>query len=118
MALPKQRMPKIGERILFRRGNKAALLLALVTLGCATGHPTQEYVLAREAFASAKEVEAARYAPAYFHKAEESFRSAERSYREHSYEDAIDDFQAARAYSEKAENVSRVLRQKAGDEGI
>ena len=108
---------KIGEQTLFLRVRNLALLNFLI-LGCTTPHPTLDYVLAREAFSAAKEVDAARYAPAYYHKAEESFRLAERNYRDHLYDEAIEEFNAAKSYSEKAENVSRVLRQKAGDEGI
>lgn len=74
--------------------------------------------MAREAFNSAKEVDAARYSPGYFHKAEENYRSGEKNYRDHLYGEASEDFKAAKIYSEKAENASRVQRQKSGDEGI
>jgi hypothetical protein len=63
-------------------------------------------------------VDAARFAPGYFHKAEENYRRAERLFKEKSYSQASDAFKVARHFSEKAENASRVIRQKNGDEGL
>jgi hypothetical protein len=75
--------------------------------------PNVDLVLAREAFQSAQEVDAAKYSPANYHRAEESYRSAMNNYKNRSYEEAILDFRAAKIYAERAENAARVQRQKA-----
>ncbi|MBK9294534.1 MAG: DUF4398 domain-containing protein [Oligoflexia bacterium] len=75
-------------------------------------------VLAREALSSAKEVDAARYAPGQYFKAEEAYRIAVGLYAEKSYDSAIEKFEQAREYAEKAENSARIERQKAGDEAL
>jgi hypothetical protein len=93
-------------------------LFILISVGCATAHPSVDFALAREAFNAAKEVEAARYAPGYFHKAEESFHAGERAYKEKDFNNAIEEFRQAKRFAEKAENIARLQRQKAGDEGI
>ncbi|MDZ4678079.1 MAG: DUF4398 domain-containing protein [Oligoflexia bacterium] len=77
-----------------------------------------EYVLAREAFMAAREGESARYAPGYYHKAEESYRRGVQAYQDQSYNEAVDEFIQARLYAEKAENAAHIQRQKSGDEAL
>lgn len=87
-------------------------------LACQTPQSGLDYVLADQAFRAAKEVDAARYSPAYFHKAEESFRKGVTLYNSQKYGEANGLFQEARSYAEKAENAARLQRQKSGDEGL
>jgi hypothetical protein len=98
---------------------KFVLLAGFFLLGaCATAKPHLPLVLAREALTSAKEVDSARYAPGFFFKAEEAYRSAMTLYNEKSYGAAVDKFNAAKDFAEKAENSARLQRQKSGDEAL
>jgi hypothetical protein len=92
------------------------LLIAFALIGCSTLHPTQEYVFAREALASAKDVEAARYNPGLWHKAEEAFRHGVQLYEDNSYDEAIEQFRNSKAYAERAENFARLQKLKTGGE--
>lgn len=97
------------------------LILCLLTYGltaCATNRPAAEYVLAREALVSAREVDSARYAPGFYYKAEEAFRHGVNSYQNRSYGAALEFFKETMVYAEKAENSARVHRQKSGEEAL
>ncbi len=85
---------------------------------CASSRPNLEYVLAREAIAAAKEVDAAKYAPGYFHKAEESFRLGQNLFKEQKFDESVKELRAARYNAERSETSARLLRQKAGDEEL
>jgi len=86
---------------------------------CTTaGSPNLELVLTREAFTSAEEVDAAKYSPANFLKAEELYRKGMESYKKRDYDGAVDEFRKARGYAERAETSARVQRQKAGEEAL
>lgn len=74
-----------------------------------------EYTLAKVALDSAKAVQAARYSPGYWHQAEEYYRRARILYKEREYEEARMFFLNAKQAAEKAENSSRLIRQKNGD---
>ena len=87
----------------------------LILGGCATNPPLNEYTLARTALEAAKDQEAARYAPSYFHQAEENFREAEVQFREHEYRDSEENFIKAREFAEKAENSARLQKYKSGE---
>ena len=86
--------------------------------GCVTERPNIELVLTREAFAAAQEVDAAKYSPVNFLKAEEIYRRAMQSYKLQKYKEAIVDFKTARSLAERAENTARIQRQKAGEEAL
>lgn len=77
-----------------------------------------DLVLAREAYNSATEVDAAKWSPANYHKAEESFRKGMLYYKQNAFKDAVNEFKVARVYAERAENSARVQRQKSGEEGL
>jgi hypothetical protein len=124
-------MPKIDERtLLFNHLSKKHLFrgtlfkvplffIFAVGVACATGErPNLELVLTREAFNSATEVDAPKYSPASYHKAEESYYRALALYKEGAFSEAIVEFRSARAYAERAETAARVQRQKSGDEGL
>jgi hypothetical protein len=112
--------PTLSFNLLSKRIVKlSATILALSLLGgCVVDRPNVDLVLAREAFQSAEEVDAAKYSPANYHRAEESYRSAMTKYKNKAFKEAILDFRAAKVYAERAENSARVQRQKAGEEGL
>ena len=63
----------MGQSISFR----SIILLVLLVFGgwrCASAPPVHEYTIARAALEAARDVEAARYASGYWHKAEEFYR--------------------------------------------
>lgn len=107
-------MAKIEGRILSFKSSFA--VGALLLSACTTTRPNLDYVLARQAFQSAKDVDSARYAPGFYHKAEESYRRGVTAYDARYYDEAIKEFRAAKSFSEKAENIARVQKQKAGEE--
>jgi len=115
-------MRKTDAPILFHNNKiRLAVLTTAFVLSlsaCVTEKPNPDLVLAREAFAAATEVESAKFAPSYYHKAEETYREAMSFYKDQKYKEAVKEFRLARAYAEKAENAARIGRQKAGEEGL
>jgi hypothetical protein len=96
-----------------------SFFICAVLGGCVTAdRPNLEYVLTREAFVAAQEVDAAKYSPANYLKAEELYRKAMVSYKKRDFESAVADFRTARVYAERAENSARAQRQKAGEEAL
>lgn len=88
----------------------------LFIVGCVTvPPPNDDYTLAKIALDAAKSVQSARYSPGYWHQAEEFFRRAKILYGEREYEEARNFFVNARIAAERAENSSRLIRQKNGD---
>lgn len=77
--------------------------------------PNDDYVFAKLAIDYAKSVQAVKYSPGYWHQAEEFFRQAKILYSEREYLEAKNLFIKARLAAEKAENSTRLLRQKNGD---
>ena len=77
--------------------------------------PVEVYALARAAIDAAKAVDAARYSAGYFHKAEQTYRSAQQEFDEREYESAKEDFLRAKDYAERAENSARLIRFKNGE---
>jgi hypothetical protein len=90
-------------------------LLILFLVGCVTSAPTKEYALARTSLLSAKDVGGARYAPAYWHQAEETYREGVLLFDQEKFSAAQQKFEQARFYSEKAENVARIEKAKSGE---
>lgn len=91
-------------------------ILALCLVGCVTSPPPiDEYALARAALEAARNVEAARHSPGFYHQAEESYRKAKLLYEEREYTDAKAMFLRARIAAEKAENSARLIRMKSGE---
>lgn len=96
--------------------NTILLLVVLIAVGCQTGPmPLDEYTIARAALDAAREVQAPRHAPGYWHQAEESYRKARLLYRDQRWDEARKEFIRARAAAEKAENAARLNRQRTGD---
>lgn len=95
---------------------KTVLFLPLVLFGCVTIEaPVHDYTLARAAFASAKEVDAARLASGYYHRALENYSRAEVLFAERSYEQAKELFIKSRIDFERAENSAQAQRKRSGE---
>lgn len=96
---------------------KGPLLFCLLILGaCATTQaPIEEYNLAAVAIEAAKQVEAAKYASGYFHKAQESYRKGQILFKAREYDKARIEFFNAKSDAERAENISRIVRWKNGE---
>lgn len=95
-----------------------ALLLTFVLLvaGCETGPvPLDDYAMARAAIDAAREVQAPRHAPGFWHQAEEYYRKARVLYKDQRWDEARKNFVKARVAAEKAENAARLNRQRTGD---
>ncbi|MFN9068751.1 MAG: DUF4398 domain-containing protein [Bdellovibrionales bacterium] len=96
----------------------AGLILALCFFmtSCQTGPmPVEDYSLARVALEAAREVQAPRHAPGFWHQAEEAYRKARLLYKDGRWDEARAEFIKARIAAEKAENAARLIRQRTGD---
>jgi Domain of unknown function (DUF4398) len=92
------------------------LALCFFTMGCQSGPmPVEDYSLARVAIEAAREVQAPRHAPGFWHQAEEAYRKARLLYKDGRWDDAREEFIKARLAAEKAENAARLIRQRTGD---
>lgn len=92
------------------------ILITFLVSGCVTVPPPDEdYNLARAAIEAARNVEAARHSPGFFHQAEESYRKAKIYYEDRDYVSASKEFNKARKSAEKAENSARLIRMKNGE---
>jgi hypothetical protein len=92
-----------------------SLLICLTLLGCQIDPPQEEYSLARAAIEAAREADAAKYSPGYWHKAQTIYQQAENYYQDRNNEMAKTYFVRARIYAERAENAAQLARAK-GDE--
>ena len=93
----------------------ATLAAVLLASGCVTYIPVDEWTMARSAYESAREADAARFVPAIWFKAEQSYRDGQRAYKDRKYEEAKQLFNQARAYCEQAENAARLARHQSGE---
>ncbi len=92
--------------------------LLFLAIGCVNKQPPrEEFNLARAALLAAKTSEAKRYAPRVYSQARRYMREAERAYKDRYFEKSTDYFRKSRYYSEKAENISRVMMFKQGAMG-
>jgi hypothetical protein len=83
-------------------------------LACASQPPLSDYSLARAAYDGARESEAARYAPALWYKAEETYKQAQLLYKQRDYDESRAAFIEARGLLEKSENAARAARLQSG----
>ncbi len=97
-------------------GPKTLLILSVLLLISCSHAPMQEYALARAALHSAKQVEAGRYDPTTFHRAEEAYRKGELYFKNEDFGDAESQFEIAKAAAEKAEDTARIQRFKTGED--
>ncbi len=92
------------------------LVIQLAMSGCVTAPaPNDEFIYAKLAIDYARSAQSVKYSPGYWHQAEEFFRQAKILYNEREYLEARDLFIKARISAERAENSTRLLRQKNGD---
>ena len=94
-------------------------LLSFLTLGstgCQTGPmPLDEYTMARAAIDAARDVQAPRLSPGFWHQAEEAYRRGRLFYKDSRWDEARIEFLKAKQAAEKAENSARLNRQRTGD---
>lgn len=95
--------------------SRSLFLLSGIWTACSSAPPVNEYTLARTALNSAKQYESQRYAPAYWHDAEQCFRRGEDAFKSENYSDAKKEFEMTRLMAEKAENSARLQRFKNGE---
>lgn len=91
------------------------LVILIGVVGCAAPPPVEAYTLARTAMKSAKTAESGRYASGYWYKAEEYYRKGQKAFKQYDYAQAKVHFERARAYAEKAENVTRLKKFQSGE---
>jgi hypothetical protein len=89
--------------------------LFFLLTGCVTYIPVDEYNIARAAYEAARDADAARYAPALWFNTEQSYRLAQRFFKERNFASARAKFNQAKAFAEQAENASRLARHQSGD---
>lgn len=77
--------------------------------------PIEDYSLARAALEAARAVQAARHSPGYWHQAEDAYRKGRIYFEDRDYSKAKEQFIRARQSAERAENSSRLIRQRTGD---
>ncbi len=84
--------------------------------GCVTTPaPKLQYALAREAYDSARSVDAGRHSQGLFHRGEESYRLGQAAYEEREFSKARDLFEKAQKDFERAENTARLIRFQTGE---
>lgn len=91
-----------------------AVASALALSGCVTYIPVEEYTLARAAYDSARDAEAARFAQAMWFNAEQNYREGQKAFRDRNYGEAKSRFVEAQKFAEQAENAARVARHQSG----
>lgn len=82
---------------------------------CVTYLPVDEWTLARSAYEAAKDADSARYVPAIWFNAEQTYREAQKAYKDRHYNQAKKLFIDARQLCEQAENAARLARQQSGE---
>lgn len=92
------------------------LFLSVFFTACVTiDPPVEEYTIARTALDAAKAVDAPRFSPGFFSKAELAYRNGQALFEDRDYSAARDEFIKARLAAEKAEYSARLIRHKNGD---
>ena len=92
-------------------------LICLSLVACVGKPPLSEFSLARSAVRAARDADAARFAPGYWHKAMNTYRQAQRYYKNKENELAKQYFDRARIYAERAENAAQLAR-ATGDDAL
>ncbi len=89
----------------------------LVAVGCATPQrpPIESYNLAYMAVESARQLQAVKYAPALWAKAEQHYREGQDYFKRENFQAADGAFLKARNFAERAENVTRLKRFELGE---
>lgn len=109
---------RIVEPTLFHSASKffGPLIVGVAVSACVTPPPPyQEYTTARTAFKAAQDVDSARFASGLWAKAEDNYRKGEKAYRESDFGEAKQFFKRATAFSERAEEATRLKKFESGD---
>lgn len=77
--------------------------------------PYEDYVIARAAVRAAQDVDSARFSTGLWNRAEESYRSGAKAFKDADFKDAKVHFQRAIEYAERAENATRLKKFQSGD---
>lgn len=93
----------------------SSLLFLGLTACVAAPPPYEDYTLARAAVRAAQDVDSARFSTGLWHKAEESYRNGQKSYKDADFADAKQFFRRAVEYAERAENATRLKKFQSGD---
>jgi hypothetical protein len=91
------------------------VLVAGFLPACVTYVPVEEWTIARAALEGARDADAPRFVPAIWFKAEQSYREAQRFFKERQYGEARNLFIVARQGFEQAENAARLSRYQSGE---
>ena len=91
------------------------IVFVATVAGCTTAPPVEEYAIAWTALSAARSNDSQRFAPSYWHEAEDSYHRGEVSFKDQSYRKAKHEFLTSTDWSEKAENVSRIQRFRSGE---
>lgn len=110
-------MRRIVGPILSPSAGKLLLVIALAgVVSCITPPPPYEdFTIAKAAIRAAEEVDAVKFAPAVWAKAEESYRNAQMAYKDRDYGDAKKFFRQTVKYAEQAEEITRLKKFESGD---
>ena len=90
----------------------------LLFVSCAGLPPIKEYSLAREALSHAEKHRSDKHYPGYYGKALKLYRQGESAYKDRYYGRAENRFEEALEYAERAEDLTRIKRARAGDHGF
>lgn len=92
-----------------------AVFGAWLVTGCVSNLPINEWALARASYEAARDNDAPRYVPALWFKTEQTYREAQRAYKERDYPEAKKLFALAKTFGEQAENAARLARFQSGE---
>jgi hypothetical protein len=84
-------------------------------MGCASDPPYEEYTLAQAAMRAAQDVDSARFSSGLWNKADDSYRSGQRAFKEAEFASAKSYFKDALQLAERAENATRLKKFQTGD---
>ena len=85
-------------------------------VGCvAPPPPYEDYAIAKAAIRAAQDADCARFSTGLWNKAEENYRSGQKSYRESDFAEAKKFFKEAIKYAERAENSTRLKKFQSGE---
>lgn len=96
-------------------GLGGALLSSVLFTACVTYMPVDEWAMAKAAYEAARDADSARYVPSIWFNAEQTYREAQKAYRDRRYSSAKILFDQAKQLCEQAENAARLARQQSGE---
>jgi 5-bromo-4-chloroindolyl phosphate hydrolysis protein len=88
--------------------------MVLMVAGCVGPRPVEEYTVAWTALQSARAQNAQQYSPGHWNKAQEFYRQALLDFEDRDYANARANFERAREFAERAENITVVKKAETG----